>query len=97
MNENDIMTPGEITCPLCHGPMREVSGKNGRFLSCAEYPACKATVDLGPDGRPAPICPGDPAHGRMRFFREGKRGPWFGCKKYPDCRETLEADTTDVD
>ena len=80
-----------ITCPLCHGPLREVTGKNGDFLSCQEYPTCKGTVDLGPDGEPAPVCPADPAHGRMRFFREGKRGPWFGCKRYPDCRETRDA------
>ena len=81
----------EITCPLCHGPLREVTGKNGAFLSCAEYPACRGTVDIGPDGAPAPVCPADPEHGRMRFFATGKRGPWFGCRHYPDCRETRDA------
>ena len=88
----------EITCPLCHGPMRTVAGKNGRFLSCWEYPACTGTVDLGPGGEPAPVCPADSDHGRMRFFAKGRKGPWFGCKRYPECRETLDADNaTDPD
>lgn len=86
-----------VTCPLCHGPVVEKLGKFGHFLSCGEYPTCKGTIDLGPDGAPAPICPADPTHGHMRFFKTGKRGPWFGCRHYPDCRETLEADATDAD
>lgn len=95
MNEQAKM---EVQCPLCRGPMREVTGKHGAFLSCAEYPACKGTVDLGPDGAPAPVCPANATHGHMRFFATGKRGrPWFGCRAYPDCRETLEADTADTD
>ena len=94
---NDIQRKVEVTCPLCHGPMREVSGKNGAFLSCQEYPACRGTVDIGPDGAPAPVCPGDPTHGHMRFFREGRHGPWFGCKCYPDCKETMEAESGDTD
>lgn len=72
--------------------MRTVAGKNGRFLSCREYPACRGTVDLGPDGKPAPVCPGDPEHGHMRYFKTGRAGPWFGCRAYPECRETLAAD-----
>lgn len=82
----------EVFCPTCHGPMRTVAGKNGRFLSCNEYPACRGTVDLGPDSAPAPVCPGDPRHGGMRFFKTGRHGPWFGCRRYPDCRETLQAE-----
>lgn len=46
-------TISKVFCPTCHGPMRQVSGKNGAFLSCAEYPACRGTIDLGPDGAPA--------------------------------------------
>ena len=92
------MTPIEVLCPICHGPMREVTGKNGAFLSCAEYPACRGTVDLGPDGAPAPMCPNDPKHGHMPFFATGRRGPWFGCRRYPECREALAADpATDPD
>ena len=87
----------KVTCRLCHGPMREVTGKHGRFLSCGEYPACRGTIDLGPDGAPAPVCPADSAHGHMRYFQTGRRGPWFGCKKFPDCRETLEAEGGDTD
>jgi len=65
----------EVFCPTCHGQTRTVTGKNGAFLSCAEYPSCKGTIDLEPHGAPAPVCPADPEHGRMRFFREGKHGP----------------------
>lgn len=85
------MTPIEVLCPICHGETREVHGKNGVFLSCVEYPSCKGTVDIGPDGTPAPICPADSEHGHMRFFKSGKRGPWFGCRAYPNCRETRDA------
>lgn len=84
-----------VNCPLCHGGLHEVAGGNGCFLSCDEYPTCRGTVDLGPGGAPAPICPADPNHGHMRFFQTGKRGPWFGCRRYPDCRETMDA--TDAD
>ena len=87
------MTNIEVNCPTGHGAMHEVTGKNGRFLSCAEYPACRGTVDLGPSGEPAPICPADSEHGHMRYFKTGRRGPWFGCKRYPECRETLAVDT----
>ena len=91
------MTTTEVLCPLCHGPMRQVTGKNGAFLSCAEYPACRGTVDLGPSGEPAPICPADSEHGHMRYFKTGKHGPWYGCRHYPECRETLDADTATED
>ena len=87
----------EVFCPTCHGPMRQVTGKNGAFLSCSEYPACKGTIDLGSDGKPAPLCPADAAHGHMRFFATGRKGPWFGCRHYPDCRETLQAPDGDAD
>jgi len=30
-------------CPLCSGPMRKRSSKQGAFWSCASYPKCRAT------------------------------------------------------
>ncbi len=33
-------------CPQCGGPMRERSGRNGRFWGCTRYPDCKGTVNI---------------------------------------------------
>ncbi len=36
----------EASCPTCGAPMRERSGRNGRFLGCSRYPACTTTRPL---------------------------------------------------
>ena len=33
-------------CPDCRGDMLERAGKFGPFWGCAEYPACKGTVEV---------------------------------------------------
>lgn len=36
----------EERCPLCHGSLKERSGKYGKFYGCSNYPSCKYTKKI---------------------------------------------------
>ena len=36
-------SPGSRMCPRCGGQLRRVKGRNGSFLGCTAYPACRFT------------------------------------------------------
>jgi HJR/Mrr/RecB family endonuclease len=41
------------TCVKCGVPMRLVSGKNGKFWGCSDYPRCRSTKPFSPTKRPS--------------------------------------------
>lgn len=69
-------------CPKCGAPMVVKRRRNGKFLACSTYPACKGSGPY-PVGVPCPQagCGGEIV---QRFSRKGFS--FYGCSRYPDCR-----------
>ena len=81
--------PPDLLCTKCGGPMIIKLGKNGKFLSCANFPTCDGL--RGIDGKeiegPKPTgekCP-DCLKGDL-IEREGKFGRFIACANYPKCK-----------
>ncbi len=72
------------------GEMMKRWSKNGWFLGCSNYPKCKNTRDLGPDGKGA-----QPARetgidcdkcSKPMIIRSGRYGEFLSCTGYPECK-----------
>ena len=74
----------EEKCPVCSKRMVIIKGKNGKFLSCEDYPQCKTT-------RPIPldiIC--DKCNQGKLTEKTSKKGTKFwGCSHYPKCDKVV--------
>jgi DNA topoisomerase I len=88
-------TPTDLLCEKCGKPMIIKWGKNGRFLACTNYPACKNTKNFTQDEKgeiqpeekitdiPCPLC------GKPMLARQGRFGKFLGCSGYPACKHTI--------
>ncbi len=78
------------TCEVCSRPMVIKWGRNGRFMACTGYPACKNTKPLPEDeekhqhlaGMVCEVCGGD------MVVKAGRFGTFLGCSNYPTCTNT---------
>ncbi len=78
------------TCDLCGKPMIIKWGRNGRFMACSGYPACKNTKPLPEEaeltkhvvGIKCDLCGGD------LVVKGGRFGAFLGCSNYPSCKNT---------
>ena len=41
------LVPGSVACPLCASVTVQKSGKNGDFIGCSSFPACRFTAGVG--------------------------------------------------
>jgi DNA topoisomerase-1 len=79
----------DIKCPKCNGPMIIKLSRNGKFLSCKNYPDCTGARKItgeeleGPKetGEKCPEC----KDGKL-VEREGKFGKFISCSNYPKCK-----------
>lgn len=88
-------TPTDIACDKCGKPMSIRWGKNGFFLSCSAYPACKnatgferkadGTIEVSRGETVEEKCP---ECGKELMVRQGRRGRFVACSAYPECRYT---------
>ncbi len=87
--------PTDIVCEKCGNPMVIKWGKNGSFMACSNYPACKNTRDTAnKDGAQAKetgegegvICD---KCGRNMVAKQGRFGKFLACSGYPDCKNTM--------
>jgi DNA topoisomerase-1 len=77
-------------CELCGKPMIIKWGRNGRFMACSGYPACKNTKPLASEqeqakhavGIKCELCGGD------MIVKGGRFGAFLGCSNYPTCKNT---------
>ncbi|MBI3788606.1 MAG: topoisomerase DNA-binding C4 zinc finger domain-containing protein, partial [Ignavibacteriales bacterium] len=77
-------------CEVCGKPMVIKWGRNGRFMACSGYPACKTTKPLAEDaqkhqhlvGMKCDLCGGD------MVVKAGRFGTFLGCSNYPTCKNT---------
>ena len=86
----------DIACPLCAKPMLLREGRFGKFLGCTGYPACKQTMDIGPDGQPITASQeaktGDAVCelcGKPMLAKRGRYGNFLGCSGYPECKNIV--------
>jgi DNA topoisomerase-1 len=91
-----ILGDSDEKCPKCGGKMVVRLGRNGKFLSCADFPKCKGM--LGMDGKTPEesldkekyLIPQkcEKCDGKM-VLKTGKYGKFWACENYPDCKFTL--------
>jgi DNA topoisomerase-1 len=87
--------PAPHKCPKCGGDTVYRFGKNGRFLSCANYPACKYAAPIDTEGNPVSPEQSDIACPKCRepmLMRKGRFGPFLSCKNYPTCDGIVNLD-----
>ena len=87
--------PSEYTCPECSKPMVYRFGKNGRFLSCGDYPTCKFASPCDREGKmtqPEETEHKCPNCGKPMILRKARFGTFLGCSGYPDCKTTQKID-----
>ena len=87
----------EMTDQVCdeckEGKMMKRWSKNGWFLGCSNYPKCKHTRDLGPDGTGPASGPAVKETnivcdkcGKPMVIRTGRFGEFLSCTGYPECK-----------
>ncbi len=89
------VSPSEYKCRECGEQMVYRFGKNGRFLSCSDYPKCKFACPCDKDGKmvqektsshKCPVC------NQPMVYKRGRFGPFLGCSDYPNCKTILNLD-----
>ena len=87
--------PAKYTCPRCGAQTYYRFGKNGRFLSCTQYPDCDYAAPIDRDGRPLLPekvdikCPDD---GSQMIVRTGRFGRFIASPNYPEAKFVLNLD-----
>jgi DNA topoisomerase-1 len=75
---------------LPQGTLSKRWSKNGWFAGCSNYPKCKFTKDMGPDGNGAPPPKETDIDcdkcGKKMAIRSGRYGEFLSCTGYPACK-----------
>ena len=97
--------PTDLPCPDCEGKLVIRWGRNGEFLACEKFPACKYTRDFRRDEegnvqaveREAAEESGEACEkcGLPLVYKQGRFGRFLACSGYPSCRY-VKAQTTGV-
>jgi DNA topoisomerase-1 len=81
-------------CPECGNDLTKRWGRNGVFIGCSNYPECKYTRNIIPEGETqedrtpeltdydCQLC------GSKMMKRWGRNGFFLGCSSYPKCKGT---------
>lgn len=82
----------DIKCENCGSIMTIKWGRNGRFLSCSNYPKCKNAQPLPgeqqehddiAEGKFCDLC------GAQMIVKSSRFGKFFGCSNYPKCKNIM--------
>ena len=88
----------DLSCPECGHILHIKIGKNGHFIACSAYPACRYSRDYTRDekGHIQPVSP--PADevtdkicekcGKPMVIKRGRYGDFIACSGFPDCKNT---------
>ncbi|MDO9586062.1 MAG: topoisomerase DNA-binding C4 zinc finger domain-containing protein, partial [Syntrophales bacterium] len=90
-------TPTDIVCEKCESPMVIKWGRNGSFMACSNYPACKNTRNVtsnnGEDaGKVEDMTEEIKCEkcGQKMVAKEGRFGKFLACSGYPECKNTMK-------
>ena len=91
-------TPTDMICEKCGSPMVIKWGRNGEFLACSNYPACKNTQNVTRDDE-GKVRSAEPQTvktdiacdkcGRPMAVKQGRFGAFLGCTGYPECKNIV--------
>ncbi len=90
--------PAPYKCPECGGRTCYRFGKNGRFLSCSNYPDCNYAAPINREGHPLlpervnMVCPED---GSDMILRTGRFGKFIASANYPETQFVVNLDKKD--
>jgi len=73
-------------CERCGKPMVIRWGRNGRFMACSGFPACKNTRPLEQEGAKESTGEVCEKCGSPMEVKTGKFGKFLACSNYPACR-----------
>jgi DNA topoisomerase-1 len=92
------IAPAEFPCPVCGKQMVFKLSKNGKFMSCADFPKCVGArnaegKELEPPKEIGEMCPkcGEKNEGKL-VQREGRFGLFISCSRYPKCKFIKESE-----
>ena len=91
-------TPTTEVCEKCGSPMVIKWGRNGNFMACSNYPACKNTRNVaaadGEEGSGTEETAAEAAVcekcGQKMVAKEGRFGKFLACSGYPECKNTMK-------
>lgn len=85
---------GEI-CEQCGKALVIKWGRNGKFLACSAYPACRNTKEIEERGStpPEPVDIQCEECGKPMVRKRGRFGEFLACSGYPDCKATRSMPT----
>jgi DNA topoisomerase-1 len=92
----DMQLESSELCELCGKPMVVKWGRNGRFLACTGFPACRNTRELengAPSAPPEPVDVACPECGKPMVRKRGRFGDFLACSGYPECKATRSVPT----
>ena len=87
------LAPSEYDCPKCGKKLVYKFGRNGRFLSCSNYPECKFACPCDREGKMMEDKPSEhkcPNCGKPMVVKNGRFGSFLGCSDYPNCKTILK-------
>jgi DNA topoisomerase-1 len=86
--KKSIQEKTEEICDLCGKPFVIKWGRNGRFMACSGYPACKNTRPLPEEQERFQHLAGIKCEldGGDMVVRSSKFGTFLGCSNYPKCK-----------
>jgi len=79
------------SCPECEAPLVIKWGRNGRFISCSEFPKCKFTKPLHEEEAPTTEEKCEKC-GSPMVVKNGRFGRFLACSAYPECKSTKPYD-----
>ncbi|MDO8723683.1 MAG: type I DNA topoisomerase, partial [Syntrophales bacterium] len=89
--------PTDIVCEKCESPMVIKWGRNGSFMACSNYPACKNTRNVTSNNGEAAGKVDDMTEEikcekceQKMVAKEGRFGKFLACSGYPECKNTMK-------
>ncbi|MCK9462650.1 MAG: type I DNA topoisomerase [Proteobacteria bacterium] len=92
----DMRVESAELCELCGKPMVVKWGRNGRFLACTGFPACRNTREMesgAPSAPPEAIDLACTECGKPMVRKRGRFGDFLACSGYPACKATRSVPT----
>ncbi|MBU4056517.1 type I DNA topoisomerase, partial [Patescibacteria group bacterium] len=83
-------------CPKCGSLMIIKLGRFGKFMACANYPACKTTKPIGEEKKLKELFANEKCAlcGAPMQVKHGRFGAFLGCSKYPACKNIKKIEKT---
>jgi DNA topoisomerase-1 len=92
----DMRVESAELCELCGKSMVVKWGRNGRFLACTGFPACRNTREMEggtPSAPPEPVEIACAECGKPMVRKRGRFGDFLACSGYPTCKATRSVPT----